>query len=85
MTRSGRIEDTVAAIRTTNWDEILPHQVKNFIFGNEQEAFDRFYAVILAAQDTYQPLKVAKKRVDEPWMTPHLKKMIQQRQRNYFK
>lgn len=64
--RSGKIADTVAQIRITNWEERLPFKLKNFMFGNGQQAFDQLYAVTQEAVEYNQPLRAAKTRDDKP-------------------
>ena len=71
--RSGKIADTVAIIRTTNWYERLPFKIKNFIFSNAQLAFDQLYAVAYEAVEYNQSLKITKVRDDKPWMTQEKK------------
>ena len=75
--RSGKIIDTVAAIRTCDLDTKIVNK-------SAQEGMDIFYAELLAAENYCQPLKASKTRDDKPWMTPDLKKSIQQRQRLFY-
>ena len=65
----------------TNWDERLPFKIKNFMFGNAQQAFDQLYAISREAVEFNQPLRAAKIKDDKPWMTSDIKALIAERQR----
>lgn len=84
MVKKGRIEDTIAQIRETNWDAIIPFDTRNFMFGKGQNAFDKLYSTILEAEAKHQPLKMAKIKGDKPWMTPEIKQLIQKRQKLFY-
>jgi hypothetical protein len=84
MVRKGRIDDTIAQIRETNWDDAIPLNTRNFMFGNGQRAFDTFYSTIKEAEDKHQPLKMAKIKGDKPLMTPEIKQLIQKRQKLFY-
>ena len=72
--RTGKVADTVAAIRCMNWDGIIKTAIKS-----PKQAMDMFYSVLLTAQDTHQPLKLVKARNDKPWMTQEILQLIKQR------
>ena len=91
MVRTGKIEDTVAQIRTTNWAALGLKTTSNKLFDNRaqarletQKAFDIVYATILAAQDHHQPLKVSRVKDDKEWMTPEIKRNVRERQQLFY-
>ena len=73
---SGLAKYTVE-LRKTAWTETtyLAEQ------GNLQAATDSFYKTINEAQDLCQPLKVAKFKGDQPWMTAEIKSIVKRRQK----
>ena len=82
--RSGKIENTVNEISNIGQNKTLPFNIRNFIFDNKQLAFDSLYKAVIDAQEKHQPLKMAKKHDDEPWMTIEIKADIAERQRLWF-
>ena len=82
-TRTGKIRDTVAAIRTTDWDPICL-SVHSTSRANLQDTFDQLYSTIRRAEDTCQPLRMTKLKGDKPWMTYEIKALIRERQRLYL-
>ena len=75
--RTGKIKDTVAQIRTANWDFIRQNNT------DLQSNFDYFYQTIKNAEDFCQPIKMKKTNIDKPWMTIEIKDMIKIRQKLY--
>jgi hypothetical protein len=84
MVKKGKIEDTIAQIRRTSWDSVIPFDSRNFLFGKGQVAFDSFYTILQEAEAMHQPTKAAKIKGDKPWMTPDIKQLIQKRQRLFY-
>jgi hypothetical protein len=76
LVRSGRVGPTVNILRDTNWAPITTQARIN-----PQLAIDQFYAVVKAAEDRCQPLKLLEIRHDQPWMTHEIKQMIKKRRR----
>jgi hypothetical protein len=66
-TKSRKISDTIKDICNIDW----------------QARFDILYDTIKDIQDTCQPLKTAKLKNDEAWMTPRINDEITERQKLY--
>jgi hypothetical protein len=79
LVRTGKIKDTVAKLRTHNWETI------SYNTNNPQSAFDSFYSTISEYENYCQPLK-SKLKIgnDKPWMTSEIKAKIKQRQKLYY-
>ena len=74
--------DTVAALRTTEWQKIISKTSQfNEIIG--QQIIDDFYQTIQTAMDYHQPLKQVTIRDDEKQMTVEIKRGIQERQARF--
>ena len=76
-TRSGKIGNTIEEIGHINW------QLLTRTTASTQARFDTLYDTIKEIENTCQPLKTAKLRNDEPWMTPRIKEEIAKRQKLY--
>jgi hypothetical protein len=78
MVRTGKIKDTVASLRTHDWDTL------HFNNNDPQTTFDNFYTTIFDYENYCQPLK-SKLIIgnDKPWMTIEIKEKIKQRQKLY--
>jgi hypothetical protein len=72
-TRSGKIGDTIEEIRNIGW------QLLTRTTASTQARFDILYDTIKDIQDTCQPLKTAKLKNNEAWMTPRIKDEIVKR------
>jgi hypothetical protein len=81
LCRSGKIIHTVACIRQIDWDQVIPFHVRNFAFGNGQQAFDAFYDSVRNAEDINQPTRMVRFKNDQPWMTGEIKHLIAVRQK----
>jgi len=75
-TRTGKIEETVEEIGNIEWGEIIKLNDQQ-----PQTKFDVFYDTLNAIQNTCQPIKTITIKNDQPWMTPYIKRLIQQRQK----
>ena len=76
LVRTGKISATVNAISHINFDPIL-----SMIRADPTGTISNVYALITAAQDLHQPLRVVKARSDKEWMTMEIKSLIADRQR----
>jgi hypothetical protein len=76
--RTGKIEDTINALGQVPWQHLMTSN------GDLQEKFDIFYDTVNNIQDNYQPTKSIKLCNDQPWMTAHLKSLMEER-RKLFK
>jgi hypothetical protein len=75
LVRSGYVGHTVHFLRCTNWSQIIRYSRLY-----PQLAADAFYSHLKLAEDTCQPLKPKKERVDQPWMTEEIQQKITERQ-----
>jgi hypothetical protein len=74
LVRSGRIGNTVHALRSADWAPVLS------IANNQpQAAADAFQLIVKTAEDTHQPLRPLKTTNDQPWMTQEIKRLIKKR------
>jgi hypothetical protein len=78
MVRTGKIKDTVAKLRTHNWNTLQLNK------NEPQSTFDNFYSTIFEYENYCQPLK-SKLIIgnDKPWMNSEIKEKIKQRQKLY--
>ena len=70
-TRTGSIQDTICELGNIDWNATINSKDLNC-----QQKFDIFYDTIKDVMDTCQPLKVAKIKGDQPWMTPEIKRQV---------
>jgi len=80
LTRSGKIKDTVAVLRTHDRGSLVKKVALNST-SNCQESFNELYNIIQTAEDTMQPLKITKRRGDQPWLNNTKKESIKKRQK----
>jgi hypothetical protein len=75
LVRTGKISATAATISDFDFSEVMAQ-----LDIDPQATISNVYALILAAQDFHQPLRVVQIRGDKEWMTPGIKSLIRSRQ-----
>ena len=75
--RSGKLIDTVAALRNVDFKAIIANH-------STQLAHENFYSIIKTTEDYCQPLKMVKTGRDMQWVTTEIKQKIQRRQFLFF-
>ena len=74
--RTGKIEDTVEELGNIEWKRLI-----NSTSHGLQAKFNIFYETVKDVIDTCQPLKTARLKGDQKWMTIEIKTEIKQRQK----
>ena len=74
--RSGKIEDTVEELGNIEWKHLIESAEHDL-----QTKFNIFYETVKDVIDTCQPIRTARLKGDQKWMTVEIKKEIKQRQK----
>ena len=74
--RSGKIEDTVEELGNIEWKHLI-----NSTEHDLQTKFNIFYETVKDVLDTCQPMRTARLKGDQKWMTVEIKKEIKHRQK----